>query len=281
MLYQKLLVGENPYMIAVGDAFCYRLHRHREIELSYCRSGQYTILIDNRECCLHAGDLMVVNPMAAHEYPEDGSASACRMTIVVGPSLLGEFFESFVSMSPNSSVFHLQDEKDVNTSYAQLICLLEETAGLHLNRTEFSGLEIKGNLYKISALVLQLLSRANALTLPTQSVRDVEKIERALEIIYDRYSESLDLDMVSQVCGYSKSNFCKIFKRVTGDTFHNVLTRHRVEIACLHLKESTSTIDSIATMVGFSDAKSFCRTFKRMTGERPGTYRKESVNSKK
>jgi len=244
-------------------------------------AGEYTVVIDNREHCLRTGDLMVVNPMTAHEYLEDSSASACIMTVVAGPSFLGDYFESFASMAPNASVFHLREDKDSNASYTPLICLLEETAKLYLNRADFSGLEIKGNLYKISALILKLLSEVNAFPLPTQSVRDVEKIERALEIIYDRYSEPLDLDMVSQVCGYSKSNFCKIFKRVTGDTFHNVLTRHRVEIACLHIKESTATIEGIATMVGFSDAKSFCRTFKRIRGHSPGAYRKKRGNTLK
>lgn len=281
MLYQKLLVGEHPYFVAVGGASKFGLHRHPEIELSYCMAGEYIIAIDNKMHCLHAGDLMVVNPMAAHEFPEECSASACRLTIKLGPGLLGELFEPFASMTPHGGIFHLQDKKDTNASYGQLICLLEEIAGLQLNRTEFSRLEIKGNLYKISALILKLLSGAGAAPAPTRSLQDVEKIERSLEIIYNRYDEALDLELVSQVCGYSKSNFCKIFKRVTGDTFHNVLTRHRVEIACLHLKESASTIDSIAGMVGFADSKSFCRTFKKFTGESPGTYRKRSANRKK
>ncbi len=281
MLYQKLLVGEHPYMISVGNTICYGLHRHWEIELSYCMEGEYTIAINNRSQCLRAGDLMVLNPMAAHEFPGDSAESARRMTIVLGPGLLGEFFEPFVNMVPSGRVFHLQDEKNTNPAYGQLACLLEDTAHLYLNRTEFSGLEIMGNLYKISALVLKLLSEDNGLPLRIQSVRDVEKIEQALEIIYDRYGENLDLDTVSRVCGYSKSNFCKIFKRVTGDTFHNVLTRHRVEIACLHLKESTASIDSIGGMVGFSDSKSFCRTFKKLTGESPGTYRKKTAKTKK
>ena len=281
MLYQKLLVGEHPYMISVGNTISYGLHRHWEIELSYCMEGQYTIAINNRSQCLHAGDLMVLNPMAAHEFPEDSQVPACRMTIVLGPGLLGEFFEPFVNMVPSGRVFHLQDEKNNNPAYGQLTCLLEETAHLHLNRTEFSGLEIMGNLHKISALILKLLSEDNGVPLRIQSVRDVEKIEQALEIIYDRYGENLDLDTVSRMCGYSKSNFCKIFKRVTGDTFHNVLTRHRVEIACLHLKESTASIDNIGSTVGFSDSKSFCRTFKKLIGESPGTYRKKSAKTNK
>lgn len=277
MLYQKLLVGENPFKLEVGDSFCYRLHRHREIELSYCMAGEYRILIDNRMYCLHAGDLMVINPMAAHEFPGEDPGFGSRMTVVLGPGLLGEYFESFAAMTPSGNIFHLRDEKDTNGQYGQLVHLLEETAELRINRRDFSELEIKGNLYKISAIVLKLLTQDNAYMPPTQSIRDVEKIDRALEIIYDRYHEPLDLDTVSRVCGYSKSNFCKIFKRVTGDTFHNVLTRHRVEIACLYLKESASSVDSIAGTVGFSDAKSFCRTFKRLIGESPGAYRKRNT----
>ena len=80
MLYQKLLVGENPFKLEVGDSFCYRLHRHREIELSYCMAGEYRILIDNRMYCLHAGDLMVINPMAAHEFPGEDPGFGSRMT---------------------------------------------------------------------------------------------------------------------------------------------------------------------------------------------------------
>ncbi|MBQ8249989.1 MAG: helix-turn-helix transcriptional regulator [Clostridia bacterium] len=105
---------------------------------------------------------------------------------------------------------------------------------------------------------------------------NIVKIEKAIEIIYNRYSEPLDIESVSAECGYSKSSFCKIFKEITGETFHSVLNRHRIEIACMHLKNSNASVEEIALNAGFSDLKSFCRVFKKITGESSGSYRKRN-----
>lgn len=279
MIYQKLLVGEKPYFIAVGDAVAFGLHRHPEVELSYCMEGAYTVVIDNCKYRLQAGDLMIVGPMAAHEFPEDCTPSAYRLTIELGPGLLGKHFEPVSGMTPHGKLLHLREEAG-GAQCDRMRQLLEETACLQAQHTEFFDLDIKGNLYKISALLLRMLSENNTGTAPDQSLRDVEKIEHSLEIIYNQYNEPLKLEQVCQTCGYSKSNFCKLFKRVTGDTFHNVLTRHRVEIACLHLKESAASVEEIAGLVGFSDAKNFCRIFKKFTGETPGSYRKRRTTWK-
>ena len=99
--------------------------------------------------------------------------------------------------------------------------------------------------------------------------------EKALEIIRLEYAEPLSIDAVSRTCGYSKSNFCTIFKSITGETFHGVLNRHRVDVACLHLESTNLTIEEVSERVGFADAKSFCRVFKKTKGMTAGEYRKK------
>ena len=103
---------------------------------------------------------------------------------------------------------------------------------------------------------------------------DIRKIDKALEQIYTSYYEPLSVEQVSASCGYSKSNFCKIFKSITGDTFHNTLNRHRVEIACDLLLSGELTVEAVAAKTGFADSKSFCRVFKRITGKTAMQYRK-------
>ena len=83
------------------------------------------------------------------------------------------------------------------------------------------------------------------------------------------------VESVSAVCGYSKSNFCKIFKKITGDTFHNTLNRRRVEVACVLLRQTDDPIEKIAQEAGFADIKSFCRVFKNHTGSNAREYRKD------
>lgn len=267
MLYQKLLMGKNPYVVALGPANPFQHHCHPEIELSYCLEGQYAVLVNGRKLELSEGDLLVINPMVPHEFPKN-SGEGQRLTVELGPGLLGELFDHFSRLRPEPGILRLKEE----ASYRPLVAVLEETAGYRREPSEFSGLLLRGNLYRISGMLLELLAREK----PAGSIRsDAVKIEKALDIIYNHYNEPLELETVAQKCGYSKSGFCRVFKAVTGDTFHSILNRHRIEIACLRLKIAGEPVERIAAEVGFADAKSFCRVFKAQMGISPGAYRKQ------
>lgn len=279
MNYQKLLVGKEPYYVAVGRSGAFAVHRHPEIELSYCLRGWFEMSIDNQKYILQQGDIAVVNPMSSHEF--FGADSACeKITIEVGPVFLGEHFDLFLRTNASGYVFRLKCEESKDEVYQELITCLEKTAQVYNQRPDFYSLHIKSNIYKISALILQLIARQKLGAVDTKNLRDIEKIDRALNFIYNNYAENLSIETVSEACGYSKSNFCKIFRNVVGDTFHNVLNQHRIEIACLHLKEENVSVDKLSQMVGFADAKSFCRVFKKVMGETSGSFKKRIQKDK-
>lgn len=54
-----------------------------------------------------------------------------------------------------------------------------------------------------------------------------------------------------------------------GTTFQEVLDRLREELAYEYLKRSDITVQTVSSMLGFSDASTFSRAFKRWTGRRP------------
>lgn len=266
MIYQKLLVGADPYFVSVGGQNSFALHCHPEIELSCCLDGTYSICLEGEEHLLQPGDVALVNPNAAHAV---GGGNCTRLTVEVGHALLGNQFEQLVALNGSSRILHLQNSGD-NTLWE----LIEQTAHINRQRPAGGNLLIKGNVYKISALLLQwLLEKKIGITEPDNT--SLGKIQYALDIIYNRYYDSLSVDQVSAACGYSKSNFCRVFKAVTGDTFHHTLNRHRIEIARDLLLTTDQTVEKIAEQIGFSDTKSFCRVFKKTTGKSAGEFRKE------
>ena len=227
MIYQKLLMGNKPYFVSVGSANAFGKHCHPEIEISYCLKGCYDIIYENKRFRLGSGDFMIIPPMAKHDVPEGNDASCKSLTVEVGYTLLGAFFETFVNQKVNCPLYKKSDLQHAEP-YQQLVALLEETAILHGSPAAFADLSIKGNLYKISALLLQMLYDTQRIDVKSRKLNDVIKIDNALETIYSNYYKPLDIETVSHSCGYSKSNFCKIFKNITGDTFHNILNRHRI-----------------------------------------------------
>lgn len=273
MLYQKLLVGREAYYVNMGETVSFMLHRHPEIELSCCLEGEYAIMVNEKEYKVKGGSIAVVNSMMPHEFK--GSGKGKRLTIEIGPSMLGEYFEPFIKHGFDILLFDLENTN--NQQLNELKQLLGEIAYFHSSHPKFYELSIKGNLYKAVALLLQLCLQTESIRAVSKKQYEVQKIEKALEIIYKNYDTDIDIETVSNLCGYTKSNFCKIFKNITGDTFHNLLNRHRVEIACVLLKETGEPIEKIAQSVGFADSKSFCRVFKGVMGETAGNYRKKKM----
>ena len=278
MLYQKLLLGNNPFYISVGKALEFETHRHPELELSYCLKGEYNVICENKLYSLRQGDFLIISPMASHEIPANNRHGE-MLTIDVGYAFLGEFFKEFTNHTTTCRLY----QKNDSTSYSannELVELLEEIARIHKSNSALKELNIKGNLYKISALLLQITCDVDTDTAQNKKMTDIENVEMALEKIYNNYYEPLNSEDISTSCGYSKSNFCKIFKAITGDTFHSTLNRHRIEIACMLLSETNYTIEKIAHETGFLDSKNFCRVFKKIMGKSAGVYRNKKPPAK-
>lgn len=235
--------------------------------------GSYNIIINQKEYVLKSGDMVIVNPMVSHELGSDISKDSVRLTIEVGPALLCEQFNSLIIKNCDSKLFMLNGEN----KYSSIYKLFIETAEILMNKPAFYSLDVKGNIYKISTILLRLFNENSGYTeVAVKSLINVEKISRAVNMIYSSYDKQLSLNTVSDFCGYSKSNFCKTFKEVTGESFHSMLNKHRVDVACLKLKETNASIEDIAVSIGFLDSKSFCRVFKKIKGINAGEYRKNS-----
>lgn len=272
MLYQKLLMGRDAYLCGVGKSTSFELHRHPEIEISYCLKEEYDIVCEGKYYLLNKGDLAIISPMAAHEFPMH-NPSGERLTIEVGYSFLGEFFKAFTDQNFNCRLYRKSDMQSV-AAYEELIALLEETALISRSNSPFKELSVKGNLFRISALLLQMTHDAGPGNKQYKKITDIEIVDQALTLIHNAYYKPLRIESISSSCGYSKSNFCKIFKAITGDTFHNALNRHRIDISCMLLRETNDPIEKIAQETGFADSKSFCRVFKRIMNQSAGEYRK-------
>ena len=84
---------------------------------------------------------------------------------------------------------------------------------------------------------------------------------------------ALDVDAAAEVSGYSKSNFCRVFREVVGESFHKHLNRYRINCATGLLRETSMQVSDIAVEVGLPETKSFCRVFREIMGMTPGEYR--------
>lgn len=106
----------------------------------------------------------------------------------------------------------------------------------------------------------------------------VNYFTRVTHLIYkyveEHYRENVKLDEAARSVALSTSYFCFIFKKETGLTFMEYLTRYRLNKAKQLLTETELKVYEVAEKVGYVDAKHFMKQFKRMYGVKPGEFRK-------
>lgn len=87
----------------------------------------------------------------------------------------------------------------------------------------------------------------------------------------------LSLKHLSDRFGMNGKNVSQLFKDAFGENFVDVLLRLRIEKAKRLLTETDLGQQDIAQQVGYSNAITFGRMFKRVVGVTPGDYRKKHV----
>jgi AraC-like DNA-binding protein/ligand-binding sensor protein len=98
-------------------------------------------------------------------------------------------------------------------------------------------------------------------------------VKKAREFIREHETEQLALADVARAAGMSTFYFCKTFKKATGLTFTNYLSRSRIEKARELLANPQVRVSEVAYEVGFQSLTHFNRTFHRVLGESPTAYR--------
>jgi len=98
-------------------------------------------------------------------------------------------------------------------------------------------------------------------------------ITKAKRFIREHHTDDLSLGKVAAAVHTSIFYFCKLFRKVTGTTFTEFVSRTRIEKAKQLLLNPNLRISEIAYEVGFQSLTHFNRVFKSVVGESPTGYR--------
>lgn len=100
-----------------------------------------------------------------------------------------------------------------------------------------------------------------------------ERIHRAKDYMSSCYSQNITLEAMAQVACLNPHYFLREFKKIVSLTPHQWLQQERLKQAGLLLEKTDLPVSQVCQQVGFGDASSFCKLFKRTFGKTPGECR--------
>jgi len=247
-------------------------HMHPYYEMYYLLSGERSYFIKDRPYVIRKGDLVLIDRYDIHKTTDLGIPDHERIVIYFDENFarrqFGEEAESLLSaFSCGRPVFRfsLQRQLEVERLALKLLNEMKErplgfvlslvhTASELLLLAARSVQETEGNEYEASS--------------PLN-----EKMTDIVRHINANFAEPLTLQSVAERFFISPHYLSRMFKEKTGFPLTQYVNLARVKEAQRLLRETDMKIIDIAEFVGFDNFSHFGKTFKKIIGTSPRSYR--------
>lgn len=133
-------------------------------------------------------------------------------------------------------------------------------------------------LEQMESQVEQVLEQIFEHLILLQETRNHSEIIRNVRSYMEKESANpnLSLDFLSEQFQMNPKSLSKLFKEETGQKFVDYLIELRINHARLLLEDTQHSIQEIAEAVGYTNAISFGRMFKKVVSVSPGEYREQA-----
>lgn len=243
-------------------------HWHIEYEIIRILEGKFTILLDEKELCLQAGDVVLIHDGVLHGGTPNDCVYECIVFdinfILKDNNVCKKIISEIIDHTLIINNFFSKKNIEINDITYDLFDAINK---------KYSGYEfiVQGKLYELLGLIIKnnFYSYNNVDKLKQSQIL---KFKKAINLIENSYSSDISLTDLSNAAGMSPKYLCRFFKKMIKKTPIEYLNYYRIEIACHKLTTTNMSITDIAFSCGFNDLSYFIKTFKKYKGVTPKKY---------
>lgn len=236
---------------------------HENIELLCIYEGCAKVVNNGVIYTLNEGEIAVIDKNALHFIYSD-SAVKCYCLIIDHNFCVENCFNvdniHFSPVVKDCELFKLIKKFHIIYSEKEISCRI---------------LELRSLLLQISLILCRRHAASDKVEY--EDTRILFSIKQVIEKIHNEYNNQLSLDLLSKTAGINRSYLSRSFHKITGYTVIEYINHTRCENAKKLLKVDEIKIEEVAHLCGFENPSYFYRTFSKVTGMRPGEYRKRKM----
>jgi len=268
-------IPKNPnttliYQEDCGPIFYNKLHQHKEVQVSFIRSGQGTLFIGDNIGSFKENDMIIIGSNLPHLFKSNNETnSASHMqSIFFNIESIQNSFNQLLELAVLNPFF--EDCKygfkisDHDAQFANCFNQIKEANPFY--RIQY----FQELLYLATNDAKQLLS--SKIYKKPLKAEDGLRMQKIIDFTIENFKNEIRLNEVSNIASMSANAFCRYFKNKTNKSYFDYVNELRVEYACKQLLAESISIAEISSLSGFNSHSYFNRVFRRQKHMTPKEY---------
>jgi len=255
-------------------------HWHEYIEIILILKGNALFILGGQEHEVKENDFLFVNSNVFHTGFAIKNTDTIFYSIVFDTSILTLYpsdpnYIRFISpLQENKTMLPVRLTKDEEGN-TLVLDLLKRIITEFENKKP--GYETIIKSYIITIIMYTI--RESKVCLDTKNVEGLltkhyDSFNKLIKFIETNYSERITTGQAADIVNLSPYYFCRLFKKITGNTFNDFLNIIRVNKAEEMLRNTDFSVTLVAELTGFCDISYFDKVFKLYKRYTPKDCRK-------
>ncbi len=252
-------------------------HHHDFFEMFYVLEGCCIHQVRDNHSLLRTGDLCLIQPRVTHSLDVSDESVIVDVlirrstfrhyfySILQGDNLLASFFMStlYSKQVIDYLIFHTGDDAELRRAMVEL-------CGEFFEQQDYYSVLVNALVTRIFVQVLR--HHMENCELPDDQRKDTEAAFRIIRYL-QLNAATATLGSLAAEFHYSPEYTSRKIKRITGQTFIQLLTSIRMENAERLLRDTALPVADVAGAVGYESSEHFIRTFRKYKHLTPSSYR--------
>lgn len=253
-------------------------HWHSYFEITYVQEGRGNYFVNGQDYLMEPGDIIIFNNVEAHGWKLMGEDMKL-LVMIFSPEFVAEklsvfdfeYLKPFVERGSNFKN-RIGSEEPVSHEIRKGI---REIYAEWKQQKEGYPLMIKANILRILTMLIRTYQDASkSEEMLKEKKNAMKRLEQAISYIDSHYSGKITLDEVAAAAYMSSNYFSSYFRKVTGISFSEYVTRIRISRARELLRDTDKSVTEIAMECGFHNISNFYRLYKKHVGKPPRDEKK-------
>ena len=259
-----------------------KLHYHDFFQIYYTISGKYKDEINGVPVLCDEGSVSIICPYTTHRLDTRESPSDTK---VISFSFLPDAFSSkgipFFPLSYKNAVYKgkclptfFRLEANDRPLATKLMC---EISSEYQKKSDMFLTKIFEKFSQFFELCANSFDANMSEPALSSHINNANTIYNSISFIKDRYSENLTIDRAAHRATMARRSFTKLFREITGRTYHDIFMTYRLMKAIELLRYTRKSINEISDELGFSSNAHFTRECIKLFVLPPLKLRREMI----